>query len=53
MFKYTFHMDDIAKTIEDAVDKTLAQGYRTQDIHRGEGVKVNTKEMTKKIMENL
>ncbi|MFP3158803.1 MAG: 3-isopropylmalate dehydrogenase [Hydrogenobaculum sp.] len=53
MFKYSFKMDDVAKAIEDAVDKALAQGYRTQDIYRGEGIKVNTKEMTKKIIENL
>ncbi len=53
MFKYTFKMEEVAKNIEDAVDKTLSQGYRTADIYRGVGQKVDTEQMTKKIIENL
>ena len=35
MFEYSFGRPDIAKNIENAVNKTLAQGYRTADIAVG------------------
>lgn len=53
MFKYSFKMDDLSKSIEDAVDRALSNGARTADIYRGVGKRVNTIEMTKEIIENL
>jgi len=46
MLKYSFDMPAEAARIERAVERVLADGYRTGDIHReGEGKKVGTAEM--------
>ena len=53
MLKYSFNMDEAAELIEKAVEETLNQGYRTADIYSEGTIKVNTEEMTQKIIENL
>jgi 3-isopropylmalate dehydrogenase len=58
MLRYTFDLETEASAIENAVNKTLEQGYRTTDIV-GDGVldvpqiKVGTVEMGEKIRENI
>jgi len=53
MLEITCRQKEAAKDIENAVDKVLEQGYRTGDIWSPGTKKVNTKEMTKAIIENL
>ncbi|MDD2775610.1 MAG: 3-isopropylmalate dehydrogenase [Gallionella sp.] len=45
MMRYTFARDDIAQRIENAVRKTLQQGYRTGDIAEAGMAKIGTAEM--------
>jgi 3-isopropylmalate dehydrogenase len=45
MMRHTFDREDEAKRIEDAVRRTLADGFRTADIHQEGMTKVGTKEM--------
>lgn len=53
MLKYTFALEEEAKSIEDAVEKVLDLGYRTLDI-ASEGYKtVGTKEMGDLINSNI
>ena len=53
MLKYSFGMDEAAELVERAIDKTLAQGYRTPDIYSEGTKKVGTSEITDKIIENM
>ncbi len=53
MLRYSFGFDEEAKVIEDAVDKTLAEGYRTPDIYSTGTTKVGTREMADRVIENL
>ncbi len=50
-----FGLVDIANNVEDAVDKTLQDGYRTKDIYTGCDTEklVGTEEMGDKICDNL
>lgn len=53
MFNYSFQMKKAAELIELAVEKTLLDGYRTQDI-MSEGCKlVSTDEMTDQVIKNF
>ncbi len=52
MLKYSFGLKDESKIIEDAINKTLEDGYRTCDIS-GNGNHINTEEMTDRIIENM
>ena len=45
MLRYSFGLIKEAKSIEDAVDEVLQQGYRTYDIMSEGKIKVGTKEM--------
>ena len=45
MLRYSFGLIEEAKSIEDAVDEVLQQGYRTYDIMSEGKIKVGTKEM--------
>ena len=45
MLRYTFNKDEWAHRIESAVQKVLASGLRTPDIHEPGTRKVNTVEM--------
>jgi len=52
MLKYSFDMPAEAARIEAAVERVLADGYRTGDIYReGEGKKVGTTEMGDRVRE--
>ncbi|AAC06564.1 3-isopropylmalate dehydrogenase [Aquifex aeolicus] len=53
MLKYSFNMDKAHDLIEKAIEETLNQGYRTPDIYSEGCIKVGTKEITDKILENL
>jgi 3-isopropylmalate dehydrogenase len=53
MFTYTFNMKKAGFFIEDAIEKTLQDGYRTVDI-MSEGFKlVSTERMTELVIENF
>ena len=57
MMMRTLGEDELSADIENAVKKTLADGFRTSDItfgNEGENIKsVGTREMTKAVIENL
>lgn len=53
MFTHTFQMTKAAEIIEDAIEKTLDQGYRTPDIHVEGATQVSTTEMTDLILKNV
>lgn len=53
MFEHSFHMTKAAELIESSIDKTLSEGYRTEDIYT-EGKKlVSTSEMSEIIANNF
>ncbi|OON92346.1 MAG: 3-isopropylmalate dehydrogenase [Epulopiscium sp. Nele67-Bin002] len=53
MLRYSFNLEEEAKSIENAVDKVLSLGYRTPDIFE-DGMKlVGTEEMGSLICENI
>lgn len=51
MLRYSFNMEKEATQIEEAVQKTLSQGFRTGDIADAESI--STEKMGDKIVENL
>jgi 3-isopropylmalate dehydrogenase len=51
--RYSFGRAEDAKLLEQAVDKVLAEGYRTQDIMQSGMVKVGTTAMTDAILKAL
>ncbi|WP_424102335.1 isocitrate/isopropylmalate family dehydrogenase [Moorena producens] len=53
--EYYYQLPEAAKSLELAVRKTLAAGYRTPDLHRGNTryQKVGTKAMVEKIIDEL
>ena len=53
MLRYSFRQEDAAKCIEKAVEDILNEGYRTADLYRGEGTKVNTSEMGDLVAERV
>lgn len=53
MLRHSFHLDDEASAIEEAVHEALEQGYHTADLHIVDGTQVGTKEMTEIIIKNL
>ncbi len=53
MFDLSFDLHDVAMQIEQAIENTLDQGYRTVDINQDGGNLVSTVEMTEKIIENF
>ena len=53
MLRYSLDLIAEADAIEAAVQKTLAQGYRTGDIFSAGMTLVGTLEMGQKIIENL
>ena len=53
MFNLSFGLQDAAKLIEQAIENTLDQGYRTVDINQDGGNLVTTDKMTEKIIENF
>ncbi len=53
MLRYSFDMQKIADKLNSSIKKTLAQGYRTDDIMSENCQRVSTTEMGDKIIENL
>ena len=53
MYKYTFKLPNEAIRIEEAVEKTLQQGYRTADIMDDNSTKIGCEEMGDRILGNL
>jgi len=53
MLRYTFDLEEEAKTIENAVNKTLEQGYRTSDIAKKGETSIGTAEMGEIIGGNI
>lgn len=53
MLSYSFQLDKEADAIEQAITKTLAQGYRTKDIHASGTKLVSTAEMGDAILKNF
>jgi 3-isopropylmalate dehydrogenase len=51
--KYTLKLDDLARRIEVAVERVLAQGYRTRDIQAPGTTLLGTAEMGKLVLEAL
>nr|3U1H_A Chain A, 3-isopropylmalate dehydrogenase [Bacillus sp. (in: firmicutes)]3U1H_B Chain B, 3-isopropylmalate dehydrogenase [Bacillus sp. (in: firmicutes)] len=49
MLRYSFGLEEEAKAIEKAVEKVLAEGYRTADIAKPGGKYVSTTEMTDEV----
>jgi len=53
MFNYSFQMQKAAEVIEEAVERTLAKSYRTQDIYSDGCSLVTTQQMTNCVIENF
>ena len=53
MLRYSFERDDLALHIEKAVEMTLDEGYRTQDIYTPRDTLVGTTFMSDMILKNL
>ena len=53
LLRYSLKADDAAKAIERAIDRTLADGYRTADIFTDGFKRVGTDEVTDIICKNL
>ena len=53
MLRYTLGLEAEAKNIEDAVEKTLQQGWRTGDIATAGEKVIGCREMGRHIIENL
>lgn len=53
MFKYSFRQFEAANLIEQSIEKTLSDGYRTQDIMSENCNLVGTDRMTEKVIENI
>lgn len=53
MFRYSFHLEAEATTIETAVDAVLAEGWRTADIAEQGSASIGTKQMGKLICNKI
>ena len=53
LLRYSLHEEAAADAIEAAVDKVLAEGFRTPDLWKDGFTKVGTAEMTKVISERV
>ena len=53
LLRYSLEAEDAAKNIESAIDKTLADGYRTADIYQEGFKKVGTDEVTEIICDRI
>lgn len=53
MLRYTFHLNEEARTIERAITAVLERGYRTTDLYRGDGLLVGTQEMGERICQSI
>ena len=53
LLRYSLHEEDSARTIENAIEKTLADGFRTADIFSDGMKKLGTVEITEEIINRL
>lgn len=53
MCRYSLNLPSVADNIEQAVEKTLEEGYRTGDLYRDGTKKVGTQEMANVVIQNL
>jgi 3-isopropylmalate dehydrogenase len=53
MLEISFNLPDLARAVEGAVEKTLADGYRTTDIYQDGMNKVTCSEMGRRVVENI
>lgn len=53
MLRYSFDLNEEAERIEQAVEKSLEQGYHTADLNINNGKEVDTKKMTEVVISNL
>ena len=53
MLRYSFGLEQAARNIEMAIDKVLKEGYRTHDLEGPEDMKLNTDQISQKILANL
>lgn len=53
MFEHSFNNKAASKCIKKAVSKVLAEGYRTMDMMKGEGIPVGTSKMGDLILKNI
>ena len=53
MLRYSFGLEQAARNIEMAINKVLKEGYRTHDLEGPEDMKLNTDQISQKILENL
>lgn len=53
MLKYTFHMSEESKAIEQSVDAALKSGYNTMDLNIEGGKIVSTEEMVEVVLNNI
>ena len=53
LLRYSLNEDKAADDIEQAVDKALAQGYRTLDLYKEGFKKADTKTMTEAVLNNI
>ena len=53
LFRYSLEQEPAAAMIEQAVDRVLADGYRTADIYQQGFTKVSTDEMRQQVIDRL
>ena len=53
LLRYSLNENDAAQTIEDSVEKTLAQGWRTPDLYKEGFKKADTQSMTQAVLDNI
>jgi len=53
MLRYSFGLDEPAKQIEIAIDKTLEEGFRTHDLEGLEEKKLGTRKIGQKVINKL
>lgn len=53
MFEYSFEMTKASELIMNAIERVLADGYRTVDLEKGSNMILGTKEITNKIIEKI
>jgi 3-isopropylmalate dehydrogenase len=53
LLRYSFNEDKAAAMIEQAVDKSLAEGWRTPDLYKDGFKKADTHTMTQVVLSNI
>ena len=53
LLRYSLHAEDAAKAIESAIDRTLADGFRTADIYSDSFKKIGTEQATQEICSRI